>query len=233
MKVCIDSNIIIWGIKKDFTGDQESMVAWAIDFFDWLDSEGIEVMVPELVLAEIMAPEEPSQREVLRNYIEENFIVGSFDSIAVDKFAELMYNHYPDVKYMVSSGEVRKDKMKFDMAIAATAIVQGCDCIYSHDKKMAKVCKGFIEVKEMPRLSMPRPTMEISFERSYEEIVDSLMGKGDDESTEESISEPIAETEDYKTPPIVASLTDADEPSLNPDLGPMGSLPPDTPSQPQ
>ena len=54
MIVCIDSNIVIWGIKQQ---ESESMIERALGFFEWCDKEKHAVMIPSIVIAEILAPE--------------------------------------------------------------------------------------------------------------------------------------------------------------------------------
>lgn len=67
MIYCIDSNIIIWGIKKQATDGQEEMIKRAEQFFLHADEYDDIILIPSIVLAEILAPDPP---QLKAKYIE-------------------------------------------------------------------------------------------------------------------------------------------------------------------
>ncbi len=78
--------------------------------------------------------------------------MGDFSLSASKKYAELL-NKRIDFKEYKKENDLRKDKMKFDFAIVATALVNNADCIFSYDPHVKNFGNGLIEVKELPDMA--------------------------------------------------------------------------------
>lgn len=72
MVFCIDSMVFIDGIKKNTTADA---VARAEYFFDWVDKEGHQLLIPTVVIAEVLAPEPLEKYPVYIDIIDKGFMV--------------------------------------------------------------------------------------------------------------------------------------------------------------
>lgn len=154
MIVCIDSQICVWGIKGKSSPDQEHMIPKAERFFHYLDENKIEVLIPTIVLAEILMPEPKEIHPEYMEVISKHFIIAPFDERSAMKYAEILNVRLEEAKDYAKDNAIRREKMKMDHAIVATAIIHGCSCIYSHDKGLASFAKDLIEVREIP----PIPT---------------------------------------------------------------------------
>src|SRR4051812_41688397 len=109
MAICIDSHILIWGIKKQSSTGQEDMVSRAEKYFEYLDEKKEDIIIPSVVLAEILCPEEPQVQRRLLGLISGFLQIANFDSRVALKMAELMHGKMPEIKRIRNEGSIRKD----------------------------------------------------------------------------------------------------------------------------
>ena len=150
MILCIDSMVIVWGIKKKPTDGQESMIGAAEYFFEWADQQEHEIIIPTVVLAEVLAPETLEMREQYLHVIEEAFLIKNFDIRAALKYAQMLNSRFEVVKNIASEQNVTRQRMKIDHIIIATAMVNSAHAIVSYDGPLKKFAEGFINVIEFP-----------------------------------------------------------------------------------
>ena len=152
MVLSIDSQIIIWGIKKQATAGQESMIERAEYFFKWVDENHHDVLISTICIGEILAIEPEDIRFEYLNTIKENFIIVDFDIRAALKYAQLMHGRFDEIKKMAEDMGIARQKMKADHLIIASSITNNAKCIYSYDKGLRAFAKGHIDVKDLPQL---------------------------------------------------------------------------------
>ena len=80
--VCLDTHVIIWGIKEEATQGQEEMVQRAKSYIRHQDEQGVDLMVPAPVVAEAMIRGDVDQLRTIRTIIERSFFIAAFDSPA-------------------------------------------------------------------------------------------------------------------------------------------------------
>ena len=151
MIVCIDSQIIIWGIKQQSSNEQKDMIEKATAFFSWLDANGHEAIIPTVVVAEILAPEPIDIRIKYSEILNKNFRVVNFDNICAYKYAQILNGKFEEVKQLVADNNLSRQKMKLDHLIIASALANNASCIYSYDKGLKTFAKGLIDVREFPQ----------------------------------------------------------------------------------
>ena len=61
-KVCVDTNILIWYIKKECTKGQEDMLEKAEYLFDYFERSEILIVIPSLVVAELLGNVEDEEK---------------------------------------------------------------------------------------------------------------------------------------------------------------------------
>ena len=150
MKICIDSQIVIWGIKKQGDGD---MVEIATHFFKWADEHNHQIVIPTIVVGEVLSPEPAAKRAQIYNELENGFIIAPYDALCALRYAELIHNKGIDViKDEIKEIGISRQKMKCDYLIIATALATQSNCIYSYDDGVTKFSKGVIDVRELPPL---------------------------------------------------------------------------------
>lgn len=150
MIYCLDSSIIIWGIKKQASPGQEEMIARAESFFAKADEYNDDILIPTIVLAEILVPEITMVKARYLEILSKSFVIADFDTRAALKYAEIMYGRVSEIKDLGDSNNIPRQKMKADHMIIATAIVNNANCIYSTDPGLRTFAKGYIDIRELP-----------------------------------------------------------------------------------
>lgn len=154
--VCLDTMILIWGVKKEATAGQEMRIKDAEAFLKNLEDEGAEVIIPAPVMSEILVRVPENKLESVAEYVGSHFRVMPFDSACAVVAAKL--------RQTIEGNGVRKElqeagrnwrEVKIDIQVAAVAIVHRATCLYSSDSGMAKVACGLVEVKDMPHAHIP------------------------------------------------------------------------------
>jgi predicted nucleic acid-binding protein len=141
--ICFDTHIMIWGVKKEASLGQEANIEKAISLIKKCETDGDDIMVPSIVLAEFLCGVDPILQHEVAEFIRTTFIVPPFDAQAALKFTE-MWNNKQNRGQQISRAE-----MKADYMIIATAVVKGADCIYSEDQGLKRFAQGFINVKPL------------------------------------------------------------------------------------
>ena len=148
--VCLDTHVIIWGIKEEATQGQEEMVQRAKSYIRHQDEQGIDLMVPAPVVAEAMIKGDVDQLRAIRTIIERSFFIAAFDSPAAFIAAELERGR--GATKLREEGEVPRNHIRIDAHIAAIAIVQKAEVIISHDPHMRTIAQNRIQVIELPNI---------------------------------------------------------------------------------
>jgi predicted nucleic acid-binding protein len=167
MLICIDANIIIWGIKRQATGGQENMIKRAEQFFKWVDQSGHDILVPSIVLAEILIAEPPEKRAKFLEILSRSFTIGSFDVACSLKCAEILHGKVKEASDL-SKGLGGKQKMKVDKMIIATALRYNAGCIYTHDGGLSAFAKDLIPTRELPPEQMTIDSLFGNINTPYE-----------------------------------------------------------------
>ena len=146
--VCLDTHVIIWGIKGEASQGQEAMVQRAKSYIRHQDVQGIDLMVPAPVVAEAMIRGDVDQLRTIRTIIERSFFIAAFDSPAAFIAAELERGRGA-AKLLEERKDLRRH-IRIDAQIAAIAIVQKAEVIISHDPHMRTIAQDRIPVIELP-----------------------------------------------------------------------------------
>ncbi len=149
--ICFDNHVLIWGIKEQAQEEQEDMVAKTKKFINSIDDKETLVLIPSIVLAEFLMLIPAELHAMVINLFNKNFIVAPFDALAASKHALIWQkNKPPDKADKIIIDRTTRAELKADSMIVATAVSRKADCIYSHDKQLKAMAKGFIEVIEIP-----------------------------------------------------------------------------------
>lgn len=149
--VCLDTHILVWGIKHEATPGQEARIPQAAAFFRHLRAEGIGVLLPSIVAAELLIRVPPEEHPHISRYLQKNFIIAPFDLPAAAYYAKLW--HYHRVQGTRREEPISRAELKADFFIVSVALARHADLIYSHDTGLRKFAAGHIEVRDMPILS--------------------------------------------------------------------------------
>lgn len=148
--VCLDTNILIWGIKQQANPKQEHMISRAKDLIHTLEKSRSQVIIPSLVLAELLMPVSEADYGKLFAELNRTFMIVPFDAQAAFHFATLWKQHKQKQPAAIGENKPTRAKMKTDFMIVATAISRKADCIYSSDSDVENFAKGYLEVRKLP-----------------------------------------------------------------------------------
>lgn len=150
--VCLDTNILVWGIKKTASPGQEHMVQWAVNFLEWLDENKKKIIIPVPIVSELLVPIPDHEHEKFLALLNEKFRVVPVDVVAAVKTAQIWSSKKDneELKRYRDENRISRESMKFDFQIASVAITRKAECIYSHDPHIKKFVGDLISVREMP-----------------------------------------------------------------------------------
>ena len=180
MVYCIDSNIIVWGIKKQASEGQEDMIARAEHIFIQADEYNDFILIPTIVLAEILTPEPPEVRNRYIDILNKSFIIAPFDTRAALKFADILHSRWAEIKNIAAETGTPRQKMKADHMIIATALVNNANCIYSTDNGLKAFANGLIDVRDVPHIRQ-NPLSSTASQTSMFENLSSATDNRDDD----------------------------------------------------
>ncbi|NOX57876.1 MAG: PIN domain-containing protein [Planctomycetes bacterium] len=134
--VAVDSQILVWGIRKQGDEEQNKQAKW---LFQELGESGSQIILPSVALSEYLTKvEEDEQRSVIAK-LTTRFIVAPFDvkcaSLAAILFAKGKKNRPKGVAGARSF-------LRADAMIIATAVTHGAKIFYSGDKKCRKLASS-------------------------------------------------------------------------------------------
>ncbi len=148
--ICLDSQVLIWGIKEQATGGQEDMISLTKNYINSLDNNSL-ILIPSIVMAEFLIPIPSHLHAMVINLFTNKFIISPFDALAASKFSTIWQHHMPSgEKKIKEQPSVTRSELRADGMIVATAVAQKADRIVSHDQWIKKFAKDFIEVVDVP-----------------------------------------------------------------------------------
>jgi len=149
--VCLDNNITGLALRNDAHPDDASKVVQSRSLIRYLDEQDKIILLPTPVITECLVPVMPQDKPNILNSIEK-FMIASFDKSAAIKCAEMMHSITPQENKFKEEMGITKSQLKFDYMIAAIAIVNRAECIYSQDEGLRKFCEGHITVRNIPNI---------------------------------------------------------------------------------
>lgn len=147
MLVCVDTHVLIWGIKKDSAPSQRIMIERTVNFLHWLQNEQQKIIVPAPVLGEFLMRIPADEHPRITRDIQSKFMVLPYDAAAASLFAQIWQKNKNNGLPAENNG---REKMKTDSLIVAIAVANKASILYSEDPGIKKFAKGFIEIRDIP-----------------------------------------------------------------------------------
>lgn len=152
--VCLDTNTIIWGIKKECTPGQEIMLEKAKQLFKSFSEAKDHVLVPAVVVGEILCGTPPERHEgIIRALQDTSARVVPYDMNAARFNAKIWQEQRSDLQQMISSGQSSRQAVKTDIMIVAIALAQRCHVLYTEDHSLYKLSKPYLESKYVSQVT--------------------------------------------------------------------------------
>ncbi len=157
--ICFDTQILIWGIQGASRPDQSNMVGRTQRYIDQLDRDGERVMIPAPALAEYLAGFDVDGQERQLQILERSFLIPSLDAPAAALAARILAQREL-IRDLSRDHNVRRQELKVDVLIVATAIVHQADTLVSEDphiRQLVAASGRTIKVIGVPDVSSPGP----------------------------------------------------------------------------
>lgn len=157
--ICLDTQLVQWGVlKRASSPNYDYLIPRAQDFLDWLGNQKVEVMLPSIVVGELLAPLDATERIKALNDITEKWIIAPYDLPASLQFA--IMRGVAENKQLMR--ELRKDQrttrsvLIADLMIVATAVAYKADKIYTWDQDILEFANGYIEAENFLSVEVPQ-----------------------------------------------------------------------------
>jgi predicted nucleic acid-binding protein len=147
--VCIDTHVLIWGIKRDSSPSQKFMIGRTVNFLEWLQNKQNQVIVPAPVLGEFLMRVPTEKHQVITSEIQSKFMVLPFDANAASLFAQVWQKNKNNG---LPAEDSTREKMKTDSMIVAIAVANKASILYSEDPGLKKFAEGFINISNIPSI---------------------------------------------------------------------------------
>ena len=153
--VVVDTQILIWAVKREATPGQEPMIQKALHYLEHLDKSKDRIIVPSVVVSEFLA-NVPDEREVaLLQVLSQKFMIAPFDAPAAVLAARVWRKNSsgnPSLVRQLKDEGVKQAKIKADLQIIGTALARRADRVTTHDDWLMKNAKVHIDAGPMPDL---------------------------------------------------------------------------------
>ncbi len=161
--VCLDTHILIWAIKEQSSPGQEHMIPRAKKFLGYLETEKSIVLVPAIVVAELLMRVPSELHAMVTNLLDKSFVIPPFDLQSSTHFARTWQENQNQgiIKELQEKFQAKREEIKADCMIIATALSRGAECIYSYDDKLRIFANGHIKVEEIPIIPDQPPLFKV------------------------------------------------------------------------
>ena len=151
--ICLDTQILIWGIKEEAEQDQEEFISKSKILIEHLQDNGDKILIPSIILSEFILHLPQESHTTVVNLLTANFFVAPYDQLTALHYARIWQNqeHQNRVREIHELGTTRNE-IKADRMIVATAVAHNAERIYSHDKGLRNFAEGFCDAYDIPTI---------------------------------------------------------------------------------
>lgn len=148
MAISIDSQILIWAIKKQATENRREMIVRAEQFFLQCHERRETLILTAQALSEFLVGYDDAQVRASVAEISRSFVIAPFDTKAAVIAAELQR----DWKQLRAEHGGTKPTIKADINVLASSIAAGANYLFTEDARIAAIAKERIQVRPLPPL---------------------------------------------------------------------------------
>lgn len=158
--VCLDTNVIKWGILGEVPDSDraDELVSKSLALVRQLSNSKSEFLMPTVVMGELLVRIPFAKHdEVLRRF-DRSWRFADYDFRAARKFAEIrlqMKEFREQVTDQAGKPSIARCVLTPDAMIAATAIVNNVDVIYTGDEDFVMLAKDFIDIEYLLDMDLP------------------------------------------------------------------------------
>jgi hypothetical protein len=151
--VCLDTQVLIWGVQERAKSGQEEMIQRAKYLFSEFTQAKTKVLIPSIAVGEFLLGIPSNIHGVFLSKLGEGgFIIAPYDLQAAARFAALWKEREERniIEKLKMDFEATRTQLRADCMIVATALAQNSSCIYSHDRRLRAFAGDAIHVYDLP-----------------------------------------------------------------------------------
>ncbi|HHY38833.1 MAG TPA: type II toxin-antitoxin system VapC family toxin [Clostridia bacterium] len=166
MIVCLDTHVLIWGIREEAESGQERMIQRTKAFLSELEREKHTVIIPAPVVMEFLLGVPLERHPDVLESLQKRFRVIPFDVVAASFASEIWLTQFkgrtiPD-SWRLANPDITKAMLKVDIQLIGIALSRRAEVIYSNDTRMKKLAADRIKVEEVPVMTRQLAISEIA-----------------------------------------------------------------------
>lgn len=153
--IVVDTQILIWAVKREATPGQEPMIEKAVRYLEYLDKCKDQIIIPSVVVSEFLANVPDDREAAVLKALEKRFMVIPFDTLAAVHAARIWRinsSGNASLVQQLKADGFKNSKIKADIQVIATALARKAVRITTHDDGLIKNANGHIEAGPMPDL---------------------------------------------------------------------------------
>jgi predicted nucleic acid-binding protein len=143
--VAIDSQTLIWGVRKEGNAEQLQRAQWL--FEELSNIRNCQVLISSIVIAEYLVPADKKAHPAIIESINQRFLVKPFDVQCSSLAADLFRRGKPMRPNGVPMG---REVLRADTLIIATAKVHRAQIFYSGDVDCRALAGTIMEARDLP-----------------------------------------------------------------------------------
>lgn len=149
--LCLDSNVIIWGILKNGkTESEKQMIKKAISFLEQSFNEGKVFAISIISLSEFFVQIPDDKHNYYMDFISKHFIILPFGTDAALWASSIFKKYYGEMKSSYYNGS--RGILRPDIQILASALAFGKIRLVTEDRKFQKLAEKYLSVSGIPDL---------------------------------------------------------------------------------
>lgn len=157
MIVCLDTNVLVWGIQGHARSSQQGMIPRTRALLADLQERKAQVIVPAPAVAEFLVGIPAERQPEVMEVISHRFAVVPFDAAAATVYGQLWDKRFGDAPMRDVMDEMDSNRrgVVVDMQIAAIALTRRAHILYTNDPKLPKYLFGEpVAVSDVPQVEV-------------------------------------------------------------------------------
>lgn len=150
--ICLDTMVLIWGVRKEASGQQQHMVRKTHLFLNALQEERESILIPTPALSEFLIGVKQEKWSRYLEIFQESFRIMPFDYPAAQVAARITQKALSsDVS---KAFDIKKEALKFDAAIIAIAKLAGAEYLITEDPHFKKITIPGMKIMGVPEVKI-------------------------------------------------------------------------------
>lgn len=152
VSVALDTNIVIWGIRKEASIGDEACVAKAQYLINELEKKKCRIFIPSVVVAEAGVKVPAEKRTLFFSMLAERFMILPFDGKAGGLYPDIRESGLQpqQIDGLQLVPDYGRKAYNADCMILATVLARNISVLYTLDKRLTRLAAGRVEVKGLP-----------------------------------------------------------------------------------